>query len=330
MAKLIYSVVVPVYLNQASLPELIDALAAIHRAVAASDACELEVVFVVDGSPDGSHRILRSTLPTAPFRSKLLLHSKNFGSFAAIRSGLAVAGGEYFAVMAADLQEPPELVVEFLRLLVKQEIDVVVGTRRSRADPVVSRFASWLFWRFYRWFVMPEIPAGGVDIFGCNRRFREELLRLEERNSSLVGLLFWLGFRRKEVAYERRKRKSGRSAWTLRRKMRYLFDSVFSFTDLPIHLLIGAGLIGVIASIVAGGVIVLLRASGTITVPGYAATVLIVMFFGGLNSLGLGIVGTYAWRAFENTKGRPYAVLLSQESFSGDSCSGTQAERTNG
>jgi hypothetical protein len=194
---------------------------------------------------------------------------------------------------------------------------VVVGSRRGRSDPLATRLASALFWRLYRAVVIPEIPKGGVDVFGCNQRFRDELLRLEESHSSLVGLLFWLGFRRKEIAYDRRKRMQGRSAWTFRRRLKYLFDSVFSFTDLPIRLLTAFGLIGLLTSILFGSVVLALRLLGVIDVPGYAATVLIVLFFGGLNALGLGIVGSYAWRGFENTKRRPLALVLEHEAFDG-------------
>jgi len=312
-----FSIIIPVYRNEASLAELVASLAVIARDIAARFERSTEVVFVVDGSPDDSYPALRRILPSAPFRSRLLLHTRNFGAFAAIRSGLAAAGGELFAVMAADLQEPPELMLEFLGALDSDECDVVVGSRRERSDPLANRIASKLFWRLYRRWVIPDIPKGGVDVFGCNRRFRDELVKLEESNSSLVGLLFWLGFRRKEILYDRRERTQGRSAWTFTKKLTYFFDSVFSFTDLPIRLLICFGLLGLVTSIVVGLTVFSLRILGLVDVPGYTATVLIVLFFGGLNALGLGIVGTYAWRGFENTKHRPLALVMKQDTFDG-------------
>lgn len=311
------SIVVPVYKNEGSIPDLVEALAGVAATAAARFRCRTEVVFVVDGSPDDSYAALRSLVPAAGFASKILLHTRNFGSFAAIRTGLAAADGRYFGVMAADLQEPPELMLDFLDALAGDACDVVVGSRRARSDPFVSRIASSVFWRFYRTLVVREIPKGGVDVFGCNRRFRDELLKLEESNSSLVGLLFWLGFRRKEIEYDRRKRATGRSAWTLRGKLRYLFDSIFAFTDLPIRLLACFGALGLLTSLLFGSGVLALRLLGLIDVPGYAATVLVVLFFGGLNALGLAIVGSYAWRAFENTKRRPLALVLRQETFSG-------------
>jgi glycosyltransferase involved in cell wall biosynthesis len=212
----VYSVIVPVYRNADSLPELIDSLSEIDRIIRHRFDVRLEGVFVVDSSPDESHEVLERLLPDASFSSQLVLHARNFGSFAAIRTGLKFATGQYFGMIAADLQEPPELLVSFLADLVTNDQDIVVGTRVMREDPLVSQIFANLFWRFYRAVVIPELPRGGVDLFGCNESVRNELIALEEASSSLVGLVFWLGFRRKEVSYERRARKYGMSAWSFR------------------------------------------------------------------------------------------------------------------
>lgn len=309
------SIVIPVYRNEESIPALIAALEQLSDELVARQKVALEVVFVVDGSPDDSFGELDRRLPNAGFSSRLLLHSRNFGAFAAIRTGLRAATGDYFGVMAADLQEPPELMLKFLDGLSSGAFDVMVGCRESRQDPLGSRLASGIFWKLYRQLIIPEMPSSGVDIFGCNRVFRDQLLQLEEAHSSLVGLVFWLGFRRGEVYYERRARQHGTSAWTLRKKVNYLLDSVFSFTDLPIRLLAVFGAIGVAVSILLGIVIVAVKVSGGFQVPGYAATMVAVMFFGGINALGLGIVGSYAWRAYENTKHRPLALTMTDRQF---------------
>lgn len=311
------SVVIPVYRNEGSIPSLVAALSDVAHKARRDFDCMVEVVFVVDGSPDNSYALLAQSLPAAPFASQLLLHSRNFGSFAAIRTGLKAATGQYFGVIAADLQEPPELVLQFLKRLAAGDCDVVVGCRENREDPLLTRLASNLFWKLYKKFIIHDIPEKGVDVFGCNRVFRDRLLSLEEAHSSLVGLIFWLGFRRAEVSYERRLREHGKSAWTLKKKVNYLLDSVFSFTDLPVRLLTVFGVLGIIASLMLGAVVILAKMLGGIPVPGYAATVLTVIFFGALNSLGIGIIGAYAWRAYENTKGRPLSVVMLEQKFDG-------------
>ncbi|HAV35373.1 MAG TPA: glycosyltransferase [Massilia sp.] len=300
-----YSVVVPVYKNAESIPRLIAALIGMSRELGG----EMEAVFVVDGSPDQSFALLREQIGKLAFPAQLLAHSRNFGSFPAIRTGLRAARGRYFGVMAADLQEPPELLVAFFKALAADECDVAIGTRDGRDDPRTSRAASSLFWALYRKLVVPDMPPGGVDVFGCNVAFRDQLLALEESRSSLIALIFWLGFRRKLVGYKRQMRQEGKSAWTLSKKIDYMMDSIFAFTDYPIRLLMRIGALGSAVSLLAALVVLVGRLAGAISVPGYAATMLAVLVLGALNLLGLGLVGTYAWRAYENSKQRPLAVV---------------------
>jgi len=310
---LMLSLVIPVYRNEESIPDVLAALSELHAQLQG----DLEVVFVVDSSPDRSGEKLSAGLSSAPYRAQLLILSRNFGSFGAILAGFQCGRGDLFAVMAADLQEPPELVLEFRRLLASGQADVVVGTRQGRGDPWTSRVGSRIFWFLHRRLVQPETPPGGVDVFGCTKAFRDHLVSLSERNSTLVGLLLWLGFRRIDVPYVRRPRRHGRSAWSFGRKFRYLLDSTFAFSDLPLRMLWLSGILGVTLSILLGSIVVVARLAGNIDVPGYAATVLVVMFFGGLNSFGIGLLGEYLWRTFENTKRRPSFVIASHVVYPG-------------
>lgn len=299
-----YSIVIPVYKNEASIPRLLEALSTMNHQLHGL----LEAVFVVDGSPDRSFELLRAALGRLEFPAQLLAHSRNFGSFPAIRTGLAAARGDYFGVMAADLQEPPELLCAFFNALALDECDVAIGTRTGRSDPYASRLASRLFWGLYRRLVVHEMPKGGVDVFGCNQLFRDQLLKLEESRSSLIALIFWLGFRRKLVSYERLERKEGKSSWTFRKKVDYMMDSIYAFTDYPIRLLVRIGSVGCTLSVVLGVLVLAGHLSGQIVVPGYAATMLVMLFFSMLNLLGLGLVGVYAWRTYENSKERPLTI----------------------
>ena len=305
------SVIVPVYKNEANVPALLERLAALNRAVAGG----IEAVCVVDGSPDESYRLLAEGLRRAPYPSRLLLLARNFGSFPAIREGLRVAGGKWFAVMAADLQEPQELVESFFAALRNDEADIVLGTRAARADAFAERTAATTFWGIYRRFINPEMPPGGIDVFGCNRAFRDKLLEFAEAHSSLVGQILWLGFRRKAIPYARAARGLGESAWTFRRKLKYLTDNVFAFSDLPIKVFVSLGFVGLATSIVLGAAVIVGRLSNAWDVPGYAATMIAIVFFASLNLFALGIMGSYVWRAYENTKGRPLAVVMRDERF---------------
>ncbi|TFD79128.1 glycosyltransferase [Cryobacterium sp. Sr8] len=302
-----YSIVVPVYGNAAGIPFLLERLEQLSSGMDS----RVEVVFVVDGSPDDSYEILSRSLPGFSLHTQLIQHSRNFGSFAAIRTGMKHATGDFIAVMAADLQEPPELVLDFFRVLAANGADVAVGRREGRDDPALSRLSSTAFWRIYRRWVFPDMPEGGVDIFACNRAVAEEILALDESHSSLVGLLYWVGFRRIEIPYRRQPREHGKSGWSSAKKIRYLLDSVFSFTDLPLTLLIGVGAIGSLFTMLVGVAVLAVFLSGGITEPGYTPLMLVILFSTFTMLVALGIVGSYVWRAFENTKRRPSAIVMS-------------------
>lgn len=307
------SLVVPVYRNSGSIPDLIAAI----ENISATQSDSFEAIFVVDGSPDDSYALLQARLPQTRFASRLIALSRNFGSFAAIREGLKAARGDYIAVMAADLQEPPELVSTFYEVLGRGEAEVVFGERIGRDDPFSSRIAAGVFWWSYRRWAQAEMPVGGVDVFAIHHTVRDVLVRLEANSTSLVGQLVWLGFRRVSVPYVRRMRQHGKSSWTLRKKIDYLLDSVFAFTDLPIRLFLNFGVVGMLLCVGVGATVFTAWALGAITVPGYTPLALLILFFAALNLFGIGIVGQYAYRAFEVAKQRPGAVVMSDVRYPG-------------
>ena len=167
------SLVIPLYKSEEGLPRLLTELLKLQQELQPEP---FEAVFVVDGSPDRCYESLVERLPTLPLRAQLIQLSRNFGSFAAIAAGLSSASGDIFAVLAADLQEPPQLVLEFARILRANQADVCFGLRAGRSDPWHSELMSSLFWRLYRRFVVKDMPAGGVDVFGCNLAVRDHLL----------------------------------------------------------------------------------------------------------------------------------------------------------
>jgi polyisoprenyl-phosphate glycosyltransferase len=307
------ALIIPVYKNEESIPDLIRAIEGLRRELDS----DLTATFVVDGSPDNSYLALTRELEKAAFPSQLLLHSRNFGSFAAIRTGLSETEADYYAVMAADLQEPPELIVDFFKKLAERRVDIVYGAREGRSDGFLNNLSSSVYWRLYRRFIVKDIPAGGVDIFGCTREIRDHLVKFTEANSSLVGQLFWIGFKRAPVPYSRLPRMKGKSGWTLSKKLNYMLDSMFSFTDLPIKVLMALGSVGILISALVGAIVLIAKALGLIAVSGYTATILAVIFFGMINMLGLGIIGTYSHRAYENSKNRPLTIIAHKSSFKG-------------
>jgi polyisoprenyl-phosphate glycosyltransferase len=307
----VLSLIVPIYRNEENLPRLLEALTNLNSRLGE----DFEVVFSVDGSPDRCYELLREQLPLAAFRSTLLLLSRNFGSFSAITAGLEAARGDYFAALAADLQEPPELAISFLEILSSGEADIVFGSREHRSDAFLTEVASSTFWSLFRRYIIKDMPRGGVDVFGCNTVVRNQILSFRESNTNLIALLFWIGFRRAYVGYERRSRQEGKSAWTWRKKLRYSINSVFNFTDIPITLLFYCGGFALALAILGILTVLFARITGRIQVPGYTPIVLSVMFFGALTSIGLGVVGQYLWLTLQNTRQRPNYIIQQIERY---------------
>lgn len=312
----VFSLIIPVYRNEGSIDQLLGELEKISESIKRESQCVLEAIFVIDGSPDNSYSVLQSKLGSQNFSSRLIALSRNFGSFIAIRKGLEVGSGHYFGVMAADCQEPSELMVEGCQKLANDETDVVVGTRTGRDDPWLYRTFSQIFWRMYRKSVVNDMPRGGIDIFACSKKVRDALISLPETHSSLVAQLFWVGFKRVEIPYTRQARQDGlKSGWTFKKRVSYMSDSIFAFTDIPVRLLLFIGVFGTLLSLGASMIVLISWIFGFIDIPGYTPIILSQLMLFTVTLLGFGIVGSYTWRAFENTKSRPLGIISIDESY---------------
>jgi glycosyltransferase involved in cell wall biosynthesis len=298
------SIVVPVYKNEGSIEHLLNRISEISGAVTGS----VEAVFVVDGSPDKSLEVLRSSLPRDGFDAKVLLLSRNFGAFSAIRAGLREARGEATVVMAADLQEPTSLILDMLGIVQRDEADVAVGVRQSRKDGVVSRTLSAVFWKVFNRVSSLELPRGGVDIFALSRSARETLNSFEESSTSLIGLIYWMGFRRQEVPYHRVERQVGKSSWSLQKRINYAKDSITAFSEFPLSVFLWSGIIGAVVSLV----FAFIGAFQYIFTSDHQSqreiTAIGLLFVASYLMAGLGIIGTYLWRLAENVRNRPDSI----------------------
>jgi glycosyltransferase involved in cell wall biosynthesis len=301
------SLVIPVYMNSESILPLIKSL----EEVFLNFNFKCEIVFVLDASPDNSEEKIFSRLPLKSANIVVVNLSRNFGSISAVRMGLKFASGNYICVVAADLQEPPSLIIDFYKALKGTQYEIAIGKRATRTDPILTKFLASIYWKMYKKTINSEIPTGGVDVFACTKKVNEELILLTESGSSLVGLLYWVGFKRTYVEYSRLKRPFGKSAWTFKKKFRYLSDSIFAFSDAPIALLQFSGLAGMFTATFFGVFTLLSSLANQIPVPGYTSIVLALTFSTSAILFGLGIVGEYAWRAFENTKSRPNSIVSS-------------------
>ncbi len=304
-----YSVVIPVYNNELTICELFVLL----EDVASQLNGKVEIIFVNDSSLDSSPIQILECSQRSTLEVKLLHHSRNFGSFSAVRTGLEIASGEFVGVISADLQEPPNLLISFFARLESEPLDIIFGSRIARNDPIISRFFSTLYWFLYRKFINKVIPRNGVDVFACKKEVVAVVNKLRETNTSLIAMLFWVGFRRGFEEYERLARVQGQSSWTFSKKLKYMADSIFSFSDLPIRVIRMTGLLGSLISLSLGLFLLIASLTGNINVPGYVPIMLAILLGNSAILIGLGIIGSYLWRTYQNTQMRPFAIAYNTE-----------------
>ncbi len=307
------SIVVPVYNEEAGLAAFWARLAP----VLASLACRAEVVFIDDGSSDGTLAQLLSLRHLDP-RVRIVSLSRNFGKEIALSAGLDHAEGDAVIPIDADLQHPPEVMTELVARW-RDGSDIVIALRRDRAtDSLLRRAASSLFHRvFARMTTVPVVRDAG-DFRLMSRPVVDALRRLPERTRFMKGLYAWVGFRQTTVSYDIEPRLQGRSKWSLWRLWRLALDGITSFSSLPLKVWSVVGLAFALAALAYGGYLVARTIVHGVDVPGYASLMVMILFLGGLQLLSLGIIGEYLGRVYDEVKARPLYIVRQRIGFDRD------------
>ena len=299
---MLLSVVIPVF-NEADALNM-----TIARVREALRRLNWEIIFVNDGSNDGSLEIIRLAGLLDP-RIKAISFSRNFGHQAAITAGLDIANGDAVAVMDADLQDPPELLPRMLELL-EQGYDVVSPQRVSReGETVFKRCTAALFYRVLARLVNGKLSVDVGDFRLFSRRAVLAIRGFRERHRFMRGLVAWLGLKEAVLPFERQPRAAGETKYSFGKMLRFAWTAVSSFSALPLRLSIAAG-----AALSCGGFLYLLRVLYLAMfthrlVPGWASMVTLQCIFSGMILLALGAVGDYIARIYEESKGRPLYVI---------------------
>lgn len=266
------------------------------------------ILFIDDGSVDDTFEEIRK-LERAGRNVSALKLSRNFGKEAALTAGLDAAPGDAVIVMDVDLQDPPELVAEFVRLW-REGYHVVYGARRSRhGDGALKRMTAYAFYGVFNAFSATQIPPDAGDFRLMDRRVVEAVKRLPERERFMKGLFAWVGFRHIGVPFDRHARKHGTSSWNYWRLFRFAIDGITSFSSLPLTVWTTVGFLIAMTAALSSIVLLARTLIFGIDVPGYASTLLIILFLGGIQILGLGIIGEYLGRVYNEVKRRPIYVL---------------------
>lgn len=309
--KALLSVVVPCFNEEA-------VLGLTHRrlleSLGADASFDLEIVYVNDGSRDRTEDMLFD-LADRDARVKVVSFARNFGHQPAVSAGLRYATGDAVAVIDADLQDPPEVI---LRLMEKwrEGYDVVNAVRESRKEGVAKRFAYALFYRVYRWLASIDVPLDSGDFALMDRRVVEVMNALPEKNRFVRGLRSWSGFRQTGVAYERQSRAAGETKYSFRKLVGLAFDGIVNFSTAPLSLIFGMGVATAFLALAAAAAYLAWRIVDIPILgytpgqaPGFTTLILVILFFSGVQLISIGILGEYLGRIYQETKMRPTYVV---------------------
>ena len=305
MTRTLIAIVVPVFNERDNLRLFHDAVAAVAASMPDYD---WEFMFVDDGSRDGSFDVLRDLRAADP-RVRALRFPRNFGSHVAIAAGIDYCRGDVAIVMAADLQDPPSLIAEFVDRW-RGGYDVVWGARTGRDESALRAYGMSLFYRMVRRFAIPTYPEGGTGSFCLISRPVIDAFRLcQERNRLTFGLVAWSGFRETSVPYHRPRRLIGSSSWTLRRMVKAAIDTFVSFSSLPIRTISALGLLVSALSFVFGVYVFINQIFFGTRVMGWTSVMLAVLMLGGVQLLMIGVLGEYLQRILDEARARPLYII---------------------
>ncbi len=298
------SIIIPVYYNEDNLrPLYID----IKEKFIDKIDYEYEIVMVNDGSKDKSYKVMQE-LAENDSNIKIISLSRNFGSHAAILCGLSNCSGDCAIVKAADLQEPTELMLDMIEKW-KSGSNVVLAVREGREESKGQTFFANFYYKLVQKAALSNMPDKGFDVYLIDRKVITVLESLDEKNSALTGQILWSGFKTGIVYYTRKARKIGTSRWTLKKKIRLVSDTLFSFSTLPIRLLELVGVASFFIGIIWAIFVLISKLAGNIQISGFTTLFIFNLLSFGVTMISMGILGEYLWRTFDASRSRPPYII---------------------
>lgn len=299
------SVIVPVFFNEGSLPSLHAALKEIEGELNSRDAA-MQLIFVDDGSADQSLARLKQIKAERP-ETTIVKLTRNFGAVHATKTGIRFAKGDCFVVLAADMQDPPSLIVQMFDRW-RTGSKYVVCARSHREDPLSARIFSAIYYRLVRLLVARDYPSGGYDMALMDKAFLPYLIQ-SSKNINTPLFAFWLGFAPDVIEYVRARREYGRSRWTFGKRVKFFLDSLLGFSILPIRIITAIGAVVSFVSFGYGTMLVINTLRGEVAVAGFPTLTSLMAFLLGLVIIMLGVIGEYIWRIFDEVNLRPESVI---------------------
>ncbi len=299
------SLVIPCYNEAENIQNMHDLVAETFRTCGYS----YEMLFVDDGSSDETPAHLHKLFETSEENVKVISFSRNFGKEAAIFAGLEQSRGDYVALIDADLQQDPAIVRQMVEMLEQDsELDCVTAFQEEREEGKVLTFFKNTFYRLMDKLTDVEFKRGASDFRTMRRSMVEAVLKLSESNRFSKGIFSWVGFHNVYIPYVAKERQAGQTKWSFGKLFRYAIDGIVSFSTAPLRIATVVGVITSICSVLYMLVVIFQKLVFDIKVSGYATIVVLILFLGGMQLFGLGIIGEYIARTYVETKHRPIYI----------------------
>lgn len=267
------------------------------------DINKYEIIVIDDHSSDNTFDMVKKLHKN---NIKIIRLSRRSGSHIALRAGISFAKGEAVLCLSADGQDNPNVISTMIQKI-KQGYDVIWAVRYSRKEPLIDKIFAATFYRVLNWFTdykKSGVDLANADFYMLSRKVIDAISSCNERNSSLFGLIIWLGFKQCAVSYERRKRLGGNSKWSFEAKLQLAYNWIIAFSGIPLRLISLFGFFMASSGLIYAGYIFIYAMLGY-SKPGWAESVIITLIAGGAQMLILGFVGEYLWRTLEETRRRP-------------------------
>lgn len=305
--KILCSIVVPVYFNEGSLGLLFRAINS--EVILKNPGIDFEVIFVDDGSGDGSYAEILKLRNENPSLVRAVKFTRNFGQVYAVLAGYKYAKGHCMVNISADLQDPPSLISEMLDAFINEGYQVVIAARESRDESYYRRKTSAVFYKLMRRLTFNNMPAGGFDYALLSRKVTDFIVDNQEANPFWQGQILWTGYKTKFISYKRQKRLMGTSRWSLAGKIKYLIDGVLGYSYYPLRLISVLGILTAFGGFVYAVVIVIARFFADVPFKGWAPIMILILILSGIQMIMLGVIGEYLWRTLDQVRKRvPYIV----------------------
>lgn len=308
MSSPILSLVVPCYNEEDVVPIFYAETTRVVEEMNLNQKNDVEFIFVDDGSNDNTALVIKE-MSKSDSRIHYIIFSRNFGKEAAIYAGLQRADGEYIAVLDVDLQDPPALLPEMLKVIQEDGYDCAATRRVTRKnEPSVRSFFARLFYKIMG--IISDVPVvdGARDFRLMNRKYKDAVVSLCERNRFTKGIFPWVGFNTKWFEYENVERAAGKTKWSFRKLFLYSLDGIIGFSTKPLAFAAWAGIANIILSFLLIALIVVIKILFGDPVQGWASLVCIIIFLGGIQLFTIGILGLYLSKIYIEVKQRPIYI----------------------